>query len=188
LWRQNSTSGIILVNGIGTSYSMSIDQDLNIYTSEHDHNRIKKWFKHTNYTISITIVGNGWDYLGNFLLSDLRIFYLDEKTETIYILNSEKSSIVKWRLGDETGEIIYSNQILSSAKGIKFDCNINIYFSNSSFDEIYQINILTNQVRSVLIQPRNFYGQYMGFEFDSFGNLYLSDVSPNQIIKYSIIR
>ncbi len=118
---------------------MIVDQDLNIYTSEYNYNRIKKWFKHTNYTISITVVGNGWDYHGNYVVSDLYNFYLDDEKETIYIVNSKKANIIKWRLNDErrTGEIIFSDPILSSAFGITFDCNINIYFINSKLTEVY---------------------------------------------------
>ncbi|CAF4949204.1 unnamed protein product, partial [Rotaria sp. Silwood1] len=201
LWQQNSANGIVLINGTGKSNSMIVDQNLNIYISEYDNNRIKKWLKHTNYTISITVIGNGWDYYGNYLLSNLDKFYLDEKNEIIYIVNFKKSHIIKWRLGNEkrTGEIIYSNQILSSVLGVTFDCNMNIYFFNSSSDGIYQINILTNQIRKIVTWTANYNIQsksIQGFKFDSFGNLYLhimerfywNHFENNRIIKYSIIR
>jgi hypothetical protein len=197
LWHNNSIRGIIIINGTGRSYCMNVDQVLNIYTAEYDYSRIKKWLAYTNYTISITVFAEGVysnGYTGYYSLSGLRYFYLDDETDSLYIVNSIRFKIVKWKLSSntETKEIIFPDTNLFSSNRITLDCKKNIYFIHPSYNELYRIDASTNQISKVFVDDnnkwKNVFRNTTGIKFDSFGNIFLIDNEHNRIMKFSIIR
>ncbi len=196
LWRANSTLGITIINGTGESYCMSVDRYLNIYTVDTNYGRVRKWYAHTNYSISITVAGTQSVGSGIHQLSRPQCIYVDYGTNIIYIIDKGNRRIVKWKsdLADNaiTAELVLSDEIISYAYGITLDCKKNIYLTVSKNNGlIYQFGEQTNQTLKILGDNGRDWGRIIynptGIKFDSFGNIFVTETAKTRIVKFPII-
>lgn len=194
LWRANSTLGITIINGTGKSYCMGVDRYLDIYTVDYD--RIRKWYAHTNYSISITVAGTESTGKGIHQLARPLCIYIDDDTNSIYISDVNNRRIVKWKsdFADNsiTAELVASDEILGHAYGIALDCKKNIYLTMREYNGlIYQIGERTNHTLKILAGSGGDWGRIlqnpMGIKVDSPGNIFVAELGKTRIVKFPII-
>lgn len=147
----NVYEGRQLIQGSGRCYGVSMDSELNIYTSEYDNHRVLKWLS-PNYTEAVTIAGNGTDgyYTDNIhLLSYPEKIYIDPYTNDLYIAefdgrhpqNAEqlllfkRGSIKMWKHGsliDVTYKKNYPMENVPDFVSVRTNCHRQMFLAEDS--------------------------------------------------------
>ncbi|CAF1559992.1 unnamed protein product, partial [Didymodactylos carnosus] len=132
---RNSSIVTVIIKGTDKVFSptlaMYLDKDLNIYISNYESSKVKKWFA-PNYTYTITVAAATDEDSMN--PSGIVV----DQNYNLYIIDILNDRIVKWLFQAATGLTIVSN---ISSESITLDCHGNIYFALLDGDGIYRFNI-----------------------------------------------
>ncbi|CAF1393935.1 unnamed protein product [Adineta steineri] len=186
-WQSELLFGKIIINNnekksftSDVAYAF-LDKYLNIYISEYNNGYIRKWLS-PHYIYSTIVAKNTTTNAEKNNNMAPRGLFLDEN-DILYFYDDNNSQIQKWSIGSTNGLTLISN--LPSTERITSDCYGNIYFGSNSNHNIYQYDILSRQLK-IIIMAKN--TSYIGaIKLDTLGNLYVIDTYNNQLLKYSIL-
>ncbi|UJR19040.1 hypothetical protein I4U23_022171 [Adineta vaga] len=156
LWKKNEKTGRILLNNTGGylfeqfSPHLTLDKEKNIYVGTRSF--IEKWLSSTNYTKRVIVAGkNPYKNQSTDLWDPVKILITDDLT--LYIADWNNHRIQKWKVNASEGTTVIGN--LTYVMGITMDCNDYLYFVDAYKCTVYQLNMITNEIR-ILIDGDDF--------------------------------
>ena len=178
-------------NLLGEMLGLAVDLETNIYVSEYNNARIAQWsFKRT---FGITVAGDGTQ---GDTLSQLNIptsFYLDRDTKTLFVPSQAGHCIMKWIVGNSSGEVIAgkcglagtNESLLTSPTCVTLDKYQNMYV----IDRVNSGRILMFCPNSAIgiVLVNNGLNNPISIAVDMNLNLYVSDWSNHRIVKYFLL-
>ncbi|CAF1050919.1 unnamed protein product [Didymodactylos carnosus] len=210
-FRPNTSVGVTVAGGndVGSGlYQLSnhtpglmMDQDNNLYISEHENHRIVKW--EPNAQTGILIAGKT-NMTGNdsIRLNYPQTIFVDSIHNALYVVDQANSRIQRFHpIGNNSGETVSGSDTegnslfkLKNPIGIVVDSDENIYITDNGNDRIVKWMARNYTAGGVCIVGRCKSGGRQSNElrapfdlkFDSDGNLIVSQT--NSIQKFAIIR
>ncbi|CAF3586403.1 unnamed protein product [Rotaria sp. Silwood1] len=182
VWYNNNYNkhGTILIHANENFRNFYLDQDLNIYILTNS--GIRKWFA-PNYYYSIGIIS---------FLNNRTPFYIDQQF-SLYIYDILQRTINKWSAGSLSSMTVFSGlpyTYNSEQLIFTLDCNNNIYFTHiNKLEKIssYVIYRLNPKKNSTEIIDRNL-TSVAGVQFDSYGNLYVTERNKHHVKMFAIMN
>jgi hypothetical protein len=182
VWYKNNynKTGTVLIQANENFRNFYLDPDLNIYILTNGY--IRKWFA-PNYYYSIGLIQS---------LNNRTPFYIDQEF-SLYLYDIPQKTIKKWLKGSSSSVTVFSglpNNSSSSQLVLTSDCNKNMYLTDIhklekiSLYVIYRLNPKTNSTELI---DRNL-TSIAGIQFDSYGNLYVSEKNKHSVKMFAIMN
>jgi sugar lactone lactonase YvrE len=195
-WKFNEHYNEIVAGGHGKGKQLNqlmfpkdviIDKENDCFIiSDYGNKRIVQWSRHNNEIGQIGIP--------NISCQGLAI----DKYGFIYVADSEKHAVRKWKIGDPIGKLVAggngkgnSFKQLAGPQGIFVDQSNQIYVADRGNNRV--MCWYEGATKGNIVVGRNGYGNElnqlfypMGLSFDQQGNLYVVDSGNNRIQKFEI--
>ncbi|CAF1610713.1 unnamed protein product [Adineta ricciae] len=201
-WTKGAMQGVIIGDRCKGCTGVWLDAEKNVYMTEHNRNRVLKWNRLTNTT---SIVAGETDQKGPRAdhLSEPQGIYVDKTTQALYIADLTNHRIQKWPNGAKEGVTVAGSsegdpgsdaKSLDRPYGLRFD---------EVTKTLYIVDLLNNRIQrwkhgaaegETLVGGNGQGGANNQFyhptdlDFDSAGNLYVSDAWNHRVQFFALIN
>jgi sugar lactone lactonase YvrE len=193
-WKSNANSGQIIAGGNGKGnqtnqlnwpLNVIIDPKTNsLIISDYDNKRIMRWSRQNNIK-------------GQIIVSDIKCLGLTmDKTGYLYVSDSEKHEVSRWKIGDQNGTIVAGgngkgdrlNQ-LNRPSFIFVDEDYSLYVSDQNNHRV--IKWIKDASEGIVVAGGNGKGSSLrqlsdprGVIVDQFGQIYVADRDNHRVMRW----
>lgn len=192
IWRMGDSEGEFLNGSFGLNpwSNIEMDGDGNLYASTSSYSNAVLMWSSISATPIIIAGGNGTGLASSQLMNPVG-FFIDSKTKTMYIANSQANTIVSWKMNETTGRLIVGQNntagsglsSLRNPRDVRLDPYGNMYIADTgNFRVVMLCNNSLNTDFRIIIESG--ISSPQSLVFDAQLNIYVSDSTQNRVVRY----
>ena len=191
-WRMGDAEGEFLNGSFSISpwSNIEMDADGNLYASTSSYSNSVLMWSSVNAIPVIVAGGNGAGLASSQLVNPVG-FFIDFRTKTMYIANSQVNTIVSWKMNETTGRLVVGQNnsagsglsSLRNPRDVRLDPYGNMYIADTGNFRVVMLcaNSLNTDFRMII---ESGISSPQSLAFDSQLNIHVSDSTQNRVVKY----